>query len=135
MRTAAAGHSAACHGATAASWGPACTSCHPSYPPTPCPAPTPAPHHDAPTPLLPPPHPSSLPHTPPPAPCGIPHPPQDIKREVDTAIEEVKAASVPPLELVWEHVYATPTAGVLRGVDALTAKPVVPNANPLMPHQ
>jgi hypothetical protein len=39
-------------------------------------------------------------------------------------VEAAKAAAVPPMEMMWEHVYATPTAGELRGVEASLLMPV-----------
>ena len=53
---------------------------------------------------------------------------QDVKKQVDTAIEEVKAAPPPGLEMLWEHVYNTNTAGTLRGIDASIQMPVIPSA-------
>ena len=50
-----------------------------------------------------------------------------MKKQVDTAIEEVKAANPPGLEMLWEHVYNTNTAGTLRGIDASIQMPVIPS--------
>ncbi|GAB4815170.1 hypothetical protein N2152v2_002216 [Parachlorella kessleri] len=53
---------------------------------------------------------------------------KDVKKQVDTAIEEVKAAAPPKNEMLWEHVYNTNTAGTLRGIDASIQMPVIPSA-------
>lgn len=47
-----------------------------------------------------------------------------IKKEIDTAVEESKAAATPPMEAMWQHVYATPTDGALRGVDSTVLMPM-----------
>lgn len=45
---------------------------------------------------------------------------KEIKREIDTAIEESKAADVPPLDMLWSHVYANSEGIKVRGVDSAT---------------
>lgn len=43
--------------------------------------------------------------------------PQDVKKEVDSAIEKAKAADIPDLSTIWADVYADGLAMKLRGVD------------------